>query len=45
MVKRKTETIWVPALMLAAALMLCGCAGQGKATGDAAPDESGSEVD
>lgn len=31
--------------MLAAALMLCGCAGQGKATGDAAPDESGSEVD
>lgn len=43
--KRKAGTIWVFALMLAAALMLCGCAGQGKDAKDAAPDESGSEVD
>jgi D-alanyl-D-alanine carboxypeptidase len=45
MMKRKAGTIWVFALMLAAALMLCGCAGQGKDAKDAAPDESGSEVD
>ena len=44
MMKRKTGTTWVFALMLAAALMLCGCAGQGKDT-KAAPEESGSEVD
>ena len=43
--KRKAGTIWVFALMLATALMLCGCAGQGKDAKDAAPDESGSEVD
>ena len=43
--KRKAGPICVFALMLAAALMLCGCAGQGKDAKDAAPDESGSEVD
>lgn len=43
--KRKAWTKWLLALIVSAALALCGCAGQGKDTKDAAPDESGSEVD